>query len=171
MIQDGRPAADAPAEERVLSREAMIEAYGPPRRFRLVFTNGVFDLLHRGHAACLEAARRLGDALVVGVNSDASARRLKGPGRPVQPEEDRAFLVASLRCVDAVCLFGDDTPRSLVVALLPDVLVKGGDYAPEEVAGGDVVREAGGSVRIVPLEPGRSTSSLIERLRGPEDGS
>ncbi|MDT8437003.1 MAG: D-glycero-beta-D-manno-heptose 1-phosphate adenylyltransferase [Gemmatimonadota bacterium] len=151
--------------ERVLSRTALVDRYGPPRPYRLVFTNGVFDLLHRGHVASLEAARRLGDRLVVGVNSDASVRRLKGPERPFQPEDDRASLVAALRCVDAVTVFDEDTPEALVAALRPEVLVKGADYEGRPVAGADAVRAAGGEVRLVPLLPGRSTSDLVARIR------
>lgn len=151
--------------ERVLRREEAVRRHGRPREERLVFTNGCFDLLHRGHAAYLSAAAALGDRLLVGVNSDASVRRLKGPGRPVTPEEDRAYLLASLRSVDAVTLFGEDTPLALIRELVPDVLVKGADYEPHEVVGRDVVEEAGGEVRLVPLEPGRSTSALLRRIR------
>lgn len=135
----------------------------------MVFTNGCFDLLHRGHLSLLERARALGDLLVVGLNSDASARRLKGPGRPLVPEEDRAYLLASLRPVDAVTIFDEDTPLALIRALLPDVLVKGADYRPEEVVGAEVVRAAGGTVHLLPLEEGRSTSGLLKRIRQ-EDG-
>lgn len=131
----------------------------------LVFTNGVFDLLHPGHVDLLLAARALGDALVVGVNTDASVRRLKGPGRPVRAEADRAYVLAALEAVDAVVLFGEDTPRELIRALRPDVLVKGGDYTPDRVVGRDDVQTWGGRVVIVPLTPGQSTTSIIERLR------
>lgn len=132
----------------------------------MVFTNGVFDLLHPGHVTYLHAARTLGDALVVAVNTDASARRLaKGPDRPFVPEADRALLLAGLECVDAVVLFPEETPQSLVAALLPDVLVKGGDYTPDSVAGGAEVRGAGGEVRIIPFLPGYSTTELVRRIR------
>lgn len=131
----------------------------------VVFTNGVFDLLHPGHVDVLTAARAEGDMLVVGVNSDASVRRLKGPTRPVRGEAERAVLLAALECVDAVVVFGEDTPRELVGALLPDVIVKGGDYAPETVVGADVVTARGGRVVIVPLTPGHSTTSTIEQVR------
>ncbi len=131
----------------------------------MVFTNGCFDLLHRGHVSLLERARALGDLLVVGLNSDASVRRLKGRGRPLVPEEDRAYVLASLRAVDAVTIFDEDTPLALIRALLPDVLVKGADYRPEEVVGAEVVRDAGGIVHLLSLEEGRSTSGLLERIR------
>lgn len=142
-----------------------VRRFGPGRDFRLVFTNGCFDLLHRGHAAYLNAAAALGDRLLVGLNSDASVRRLKGPGRPVLPLDDRAYLLASLEAVDAVVVFDEDTPLRLIEALLPDVLVKGADYRPEEVVGRDVVEEAGGDVMLLELEEGRSTSGLLERIR------
>ena len=158
--------------EKVLSREEVLARFGPPGRGRVVFTNGVFDLLHRGHVEYLCAARALGDALVVGVNTDASTRRLgKGADRPINGEDDRALVVAGLACVDAVTLFDEDTPRELIAALLPDVLVKGGDYTVETVAGAREVMEAGGRVEIIPLTPGRSTTSILERARrGGEDG-
>jgi rfaE bifunctional protein nucleotidyltransferase chain/domain len=140
-------------------------------RGAVVFTNGVFDLLHRGHVDVLVAARREGDRLVVGVNSDASVRRLgKGPGRPVRAEAERAMVLAALECVDAVVIFDQDTPGELVARLQPDVIVKGGDYSPESVAGGDVVRARGGRVVIVPLTAGHSTTSTIEKLRGTHQG-
>ena len=132
----------------------------------VVFTNGVFDLLHAGHVTLLEAARAEGISLIVGVNTDASARRLnKGMGRPVTGEQDRARVLAALEAVDCVVLFDEDTPLELVRLLRPDVLVKGGDYAPDDVVGGDVVRSGGGRVVIVPLVPGYSTTSIVERLR------
>lgn len=161
-----------PPADKILSREQVLLRYGPPGRGRVVFTNGVFDLLHRGHVEYLYAARALGDALVVGVNTDASARRLgKGPERPVNGEEDRAFVLAGLGCVDAVTLFDEDTPRELVAALLPDVLVKGGDYTVETIAGAEEVTAAGGRVEVLPLVPGRSTTGILERARrGGEDG-
>jgi len=132
----------------------------------VVFTNGVFDLFHAGHVHVLERAAALGASLIVGVNSDASARRLgKGSDRPIVAEADRARIVASLGCVDGVVLFDDDTPADLITALLPDVLVKGGDYRADAVVGADVVRAHGGRVVIVPLLPGRSATRLLERLR------
>jgi rfaE bifunctional protein nucleotidyltransferase chain/domain len=136
------------------------------QRGRVVFTNGVFDLLHTGHVDILHGARKEGDALVVGVNSDASVRRLgKGDDRPVRTQADRAYVLAALECVDAVVVFDEETPLELVRALAPDVIVKGGDYSPETVVGADVVRSKGGRVVIFPLTPGQSTTSIIERMR------
>lgn len=132
----------------------------------VVFTNGVFDLLHVGHVALLEAARGEGAALVVGVNDDASVRRLgKGAGRPLVPEARRARVVAALGAVDCVVLFGADTPRELILALRPDVLVKGADYALDQIVGAAEVTEWGGRVVRVPLVEGASTTSLAQRLR------
>jgi D-beta-D-heptose 7-phosphate kinase/D-beta-D-heptose 1-phosphate adenosyltransferase len=137
----------------------------------VVFTNGCFDVLHRGHADLLSRARREGDLLVVGVNSDASVRRLKGSERPWVPEDDRAALLAALAAVDLVVLFDEDTPLELIRRLLPDVLVKGADYRREDVVGGDEVEAAGGRVALVPLTPGRSTSRLLERLSRGSEGA
>ena len=134
-------------------------------RGRVVFTNGVFDLLHPGHVDVLVGARRRGDALVVGLNSDASVRRLKGPARPVRSEADRAYVLAALEAVDAVTVFDEDTPLELVLALRPDVIVKGGDYAPETIVGAREVRGWGGEVVVIPLTLGHSTSAIIEKLR------
>lgn len=132
----------------------------------VVFTNGVFDLLHPGHIDVLTGARAQGDVLVVGVNSDASVRRLgKGPDRPVRSEAERAYVLAGLAAVDAVVVFDEDTPLDLVTALGPDVIVKGGDYAPDTVVGADIVRARGGRVVIIPLTPGQSTTTIIQRLR------
>jgi rfaE bifunctional protein nucleotidyltransferase chain/domain len=136
------------------------------QRGRVVFTNGVFDLLHPGHVDVLIGARGCGDVLVVGVNSDASVRRLKGPERPIRSEGERAYVLASLEAVDAVTLFEQDTPLELVQVLQPDVIVKGGDYSPDTVVGASEVRARGGEVVIIPLTPGHSTTSTIERLRG-----
>lgn len=143
----------------------MLRLYGRPRDYRLVFTNGVFDLLHRGHLASLRAARSHGDFLVVAVNSDESTRRLKGSRRPFQSESDRAEILAGLRFVDAVTVFDEDTPATLIERLLPDVLVKGADYAEDEIAGAVAVRRAGGEVVLVELEEGLSSTGLIERIR------
>lgn len=130
-----------------------------------MFTNGVFDLLHAGHVSCLAAAAGLGDRLLVAVNSDASARALgKGRGRPFNRQDDRAMVVAGLEAVDAVCLFEEETPSELIAALVPDVLVKGGDYAADEVVGADLVQKAGGRVEIIPLLEGQSTSDLVRRI-------
>jgi len=137
----------------------------------VVFTNGVFELLHVGHVALLEAARGEGEALVVGVNSDASARRLaKGPSRPAVPETERARLLAALECVDIVVTFGEDTPLELICLLKPDVLVKGADYARDAIVGAGEVEGWGGRVVRVPLVANRSTTRLLESLRrGPGD--
>lgn len=135
-----------------------------------MFTNGVFDLLHPGHVDVLVAARAEGDALVVGVNSDASVRRLKGPTRPACDQGARATMLAALECVDAVVVFDEDTPIDLVVAIQPDVIVKGGDYQPDTVVGADVVAKRGGRVVIVPLLAGYSTTSTIARLQEIADG-
>jgi len=132
----------------------------------LVFTNGVFDLIHRGHVAYLAAARAEGAALIVGINTDASARRLgRGAGRPVNAERDRAYVLAGLASVDAVTLFDEDTPRELVAALEPDVLAKGADYALADIVGADLVAARGGRVVRVPLEEGLSTTNLIEKAK------
>ena len=136
----------------------------------VVFTNGVFDLLHPGHVDVLAAARAEGDALVVGVNSDASVRRLKGPNRPVRDQEERTTMLGALECVDAVVVFDEDTPIALVRALEPDVIVKGGDYSPDSVVGADIVAKRGGRVVIVPLLAGHSTTATIARVRETRDG-
>jgi len=133
---------------------------------RVAFTNGVFDLLHPGHIDVLLGARRQGDALVVGVNGDESVRRLKGPERPIRSAAERCYVLAALEMVDVVVVFDEDTPRELIGALRPDVLVKGGDYDEASVVGSSDVRGWGGSVVIIPLTPGHSTTSTIERLRG-----
>ncbi len=133
---------------------------------RVVFTNGVFDLLHPGHVDVLRAARERGDALVVGINGDASVRRLKGPERPVRSEAERAYVLAALESVDAVAVFEQDTPLELVLALRPDVVVKGGDYSEATIVGAPEVRSWGGDVVVVPLTPGQSTTSIIHKLRG-----
>ena len=132
---------------------------------RLVFTNGVFDLLHVGHVRYLAQARALGDALVVAINSDRCVRELKGPERPVFDEAERAEILAALRHVDYVVVFDDVSPRSLIKSLLPDVLVKGGDYQLDEIHGREEVEAAGGRVVSLPFVAGASTSSLIERMK------
>lgn len=134
-------------------------------RGAVVFTNGVFDLIHRGHVDVLNEARREGAALIVGINGDASVRRLKGEERPVCAAPDRAYVLAALEAVDVVVVFDQDTPLELVQLLLPDVIVKGGDYSPETIVGADVVRARGGRVVVVPIVPGHSTTSTIEKLR------
>ena len=133
---------------------------------RIVFTNGCFDLLHVGHTRYLQAARALGDLLVVGVNSDASVRSLsKSPDRPIVDEAQRAEVLAALGCVDYVVIFTEPDPLNLITALQPDVLVKGGDWAVERIIGRDVVERRGGTVRTIPLVPGMSTTTLIQRIR------
>jgi rfaE bifunctional protein nucleotidyltransferase chain/domain len=134
-------------------------------RKNVVFTNGVFDILHRGHAEYLAAAKSLGDVLIVGVNSDASVRKIKGPSRPIVNENDRAFMLAQLVPVDAVCIFDQETPLEMITALLPNVLVKGADWNVNDVVGKDVVERAGGKVLTVPLVPQRSTTNIIARIR------
>ena len=154
------------AAAKILARNEVVDRLGPGRSFRLVFTNGCFDLLHPGHVHCLERARRLGDALLVAVNTDRSVRSLgKGGERPFMDEDARAGVVAALECVDRVTLFDEETPAALIGEVLPDVLVKGGDYSEDEVAGAELVRAAGGRVVIVPRVPGYSTSALARRLR------
>ena len=130
----------------------------------VVFTNGCFDILHRGHVEYLQQSREMGDALIVGLNSDDSVTRLKGRGRPLLPQEDRAFLLASLMAVDYVCIFEEDTPAQLIRALQPDILIKGGDYQVHEIVGRDVVEGRGGKVVTVPLLPNRSTSDIIRKI-------
>lgn len=160
----------APADK-VLSRDALVARFGRPRSGRLVFTNGCFDLLHPGHVTYLARARALGDALVVGVNTDASVRRLdKAAERPLVGQAARALVLAALESVDAVGLFDEDTPAALVDALLPDVLVKGGDYTPDQVVGREAVERAGGRVEIIPFVEGYSTTALLRRIRETGDG-
>ena len=130
----------------------------------LVFTNGCFDILHRGHADYLAFARSQGDALVVGLNSDASVRRAKGPTRPVNPEQDRAYVLGSLRAVDFVVIFDEDEPRDLIAQILPDVLVKGKDWA-HYVSGRDIVEANGGRVVLAEMVEGRSTTATIEKMK------
>jgi rfaE bifunctional protein nucleotidyltransferase chain/domain len=154
---------------KVLSRRALVRRVAALRREgrRIVFTNGCFDLLHPGHVRYLVRARRLGDALVVGVNSDRSVRRLgKGAGRPVQHEADRAEVLAALAAVDYVTIFDEDTPLELIRAVAPDVLVKGGDWPVERIVGADLVRSHGGRVRSLPFASGYSTTALVRRLGG-----
>jgi D-glycero-beta-D-manno-heptose 1-phosphate adenylyltransferase len=132
---------------------------------KIVFTNGVFDILHRGHIHLLADARDFGDVLIVGLNSDNSVSRLK-PGRPLQDEHTRAIVMASLTIVDAVVLFNEDTPFELIKAIQPDVLVKGGDYKPETVVGADIVKASGGKVEIAPLLEGFSTTAIEQKIKG-----
>lgn len=147
-----------------LSPETFHQAF-PQRPGKLCFTNGCFDLLHPGHVQYLEDVRALGDFLVVGLNSDASTRRLKGPARPIQDEWARARILLGLRSVDAVVRFDEDTPFELIKALQPDVLAKGGDYTPDTVVGRDIVEARGGRLVLVPFLPGHSSSTLEQRIR------
>lgn len=150
----------APVEELVKIRRDLRE-----RGLRVVLTNGCFDLLHRGHVEYLTTAKGLGDILIVGLNSDASVRRQgKGAGRPILPAEDRAILLAALESVDYVCIFEEDTPLRLIEALLPDLLVKGGDYGIDQIVGRETVEENGGQVVTVPEVPGRSSTAIIEHI-------
>jgi len=147
----------------VVSREELIDIRRDARRAGLtvVFTNGCFDLIHPGHVDVLEKAGALGDLLVVGLNSDRSVTALKGPCRPVTPLGDRTRVLAALETVDYVCPFDEDTPAELIAAVVPDVLVKGGDYGPDDIVGRDTVEAAGGRVVVVPLSEGYSTTDLI----------
>ena len=158
--------------EKIISPEQM---FGERQRLRaagkrLVFTNGVFDLLHVGHVRYLAQARALGDALVVAINSDRTVRELKGPDRPVFDQAERAEILAALRSVDYVTIFDDISPRGLIATLLPDVLVKGGDYQLDQIHGREEVEAAGGNVISLPFVEGASTSSLIERMK-PQKGT
>mgnify|MGYP000653858051 FL=1 len=150
---------------RLLSRQTLVARFGPPRDGTVVFTNGCFELLHRGHVEYLAQAKALGDVLVVGLNSDASVQRLRGAGRPLVTEADRAAVLVALRSVDAVTLFDEDTPLELISTLLPDVLVKGGDYDLDGIVGREVVEEAGGEVRALPFVEGHSTTSILDRFK------
>jgi D-beta-D-heptose 7-phosphate kinase/D-beta-D-heptose 1-phosphate adenosyltransferase len=132
----------------------------------VVFTNGVFDILHPGHLRYLQQARALGDALIIGLNADASVRRNKGPERPINPEAERAEILEALECVDAVVLFDEDTPAEIIRAIGPDILVKGADWAADAIVGRDTVEARGGRVVRVPIERGYSTTAIIERIRG-----
>jgi D-beta-D-heptose 7-phosphate kinase/D-beta-D-heptose 1-phosphate adenosyltransferase len=151
----------------ILTLEEAILRFGPDKRNgrRVVFTNGCFDLLHPGHLRGFELARELGDVLIVGLNSDASVRQLKGPGRPVIPERERAEILAALESVDAVVIFDELTPREVISRLLPDVLVKGGDWPGDQIVGREEVEAAGGRVVSVPLVPGYSTSAILQKIR------
>jgi rfaE bifunctional protein nucleotidyltransferase chain/domain len=131
----------------------------------VVFTNGVFDLLHVGHLRYLQQARALGDALIVGLNSDRSVRQVKGPARPITAEAERAEILEALACVDGVVIFDEPTPHDLIEALRPDILVKGADWAADAIVGRDIVEARGGRVVRVPIEPGHSTTALIEKIR------
>jgi len=152
---------------RVVNEVQLLEDVAAARHAgrRIAFTNGCFDLLHPGHICSLERARSLGDALVVAVNSDRSVREMKGPDRPLVCERERAEVLAAFAAVDWVVIFDDPTPRRLIAALLPDVLVKGGDWGENEIVGREEVEAAGGEVVRIPVEPGYSTTEIIQRIR------
>jgi D-glycero-beta-D-manno-heptose 1-phosphate adenylyltransferase len=156
-------------EQKIFQKKAILQRIKVGRDMfnqKFVFTNGCFDILHKGHADYLAKTRSLGDFLIVGLNTDASVKRQnKAPGRPVNDELSRAFVLASLHVVDAVVLFDEDTPYELIKAIQPDVLVKGADYKPEDIVGGDVVRARGGEVVTIELTEGFSTSRLIEKIK------
>jgi rfaE bifunctional protein nucleotidyltransferase chain/domain len=155
-------------KSKILSRLALKRRLASLRRSgkRIVFTNGCFDLIHPGHIRYLRAAERLGDVLVVALNSDDSARRVKGPGRPLVPEHDRCEVIAAMEMVDYVTVFDDDTPYALIRYLEPDVLVKGGDWQPDRIVGADLVRARGGRVRSLPYARGYSTTALVRKVEG-----
>jgi rfaE bifunctional protein nucleotidyltransferase chain/domain len=156
-----------PLNPEILSLDEAILRFGREKRNgrRIVFTNGCFDLLHPGHIGSLEQARSLGDALVVGINSDASVRQLKGAGRPVLPERERAEILAAMECVDAVVIFDEPTPREVIARLLPDVLVKGGDWPGDQIVGREEVEAAGGRVVSIPVVAGYSTTEILRKIR------
>lgn len=164
VMDDARSAAQ---QAKILNRDTLSQRLRQWRDQgeRIVFTNGCFDLLHAGHVSYLEQARHYGQRLIVGLNSDASVRALKGPRRPIMPEVDRAHVLAALAAVDAVVLFGEETPLELIRVVRPDVLVKGADYRPDQVVGADEVQRHGGQLVLIPLLPDRSTSDLVARLR------
>jgi rfaE bifunctional protein nucleotidyltransferase chain/domain len=153
-------------EQRILSRAQLSKKIDELRKAgkKIVTTNGCFDILHVGHARILEQARKFGDVLVVGLNSDASVKKLKGAARPIVPQDDRAELLASLKCVDYVSIFDEDTPVEFLKAVKPNVHVKGADYTPAALAETPVVESFGGRVEILQLVPGRSTTSLIDKI-------
>ncbi len=152
---------------RVYTLKELVEQRAEWKAFGLsvVFTNGVFDIVHRGHVEYLNASKKLGDILVVGMNSDASVKRIKGPLRPIVPEADRAYIVSQLACIDAVCLFEEDTPITIISAVVPDVLVKGADWNINAIVGKDVVEAAGGTVQTIEFIPDRSTTNIIDIIK------
>jgi len=170
MTRDGSgfasTGAGAPREAPMTLADArVLRATLAARGQTVVFTNGVFDILHPGHLRYLQQARALGDALIIGLNSDASVRRNKGPERPINPEHERAEILAALACVDAVVVFDEETPAEIIQALQPDVLVKGADWAEDAIVGRDTVEARGGRVVRVPVEQGYSTTAIIEKIR------
>jgi rfaE bifunctional protein nucleotidyltransferase chain/domain len=158
---------DSLTHRSVLTLDEAILRFGREKRNgrRVVFTNGCFDVLHPGHIRTLEHARELGDALIVGINSDASVQQLKGAGRPLIPQNERAEILAALASVDAVVIFNEPTPRETIAALLPDVLVKGGDWADNKIIGREEVEAAGGRVVSIPVVPGYSTTEILRKIR------
>lgn len=154
-------------ENKIFSKDALLHHCNQWRAMgkKLVFTNGCFDLLHRGHIDYLAKAADHGNILIIGVNTDASVKRLKGEDRPINKEEDRMFQLAALLCVDAVCLFDEDTPEDLIKMVRPDVLAKGGDYTIDTIVGAEFVLQNGGNVEVIPFVPGYSTSSLIANIK------
>ena len=158
--------ADKSYEEKVLTFEAAtaLRSRARTNSNSIVFTNGCFDLLHRGHVTFLQRARALGDVMILGLNSDHSVRRLKGPGRPILLLEDRVALLAGLESVDHICVFEEDTPETLLHLLLPDILVKGGDYRNDQIVGRDIVESGGGEVTTLPFTEGCSTTEIIRRI-------
>jgi D-beta-D-heptose 7-phosphate kinase/D-beta-D-heptose 1-phosphate adenosyltransferase len=150
----------------VVTRADLVRIRGQLKREgkKVVFTNGCFDIIHRGHVEYLTKAKALGDVLIVGMNTDASVRRLKGTARPVVCQEDRAFVLAAFRVVDYVCLFEEDTPHDLISVVVPDVLVKGSDWAIDSIVGKDIVEAAGGSVQTIDFVPNRSTTDIIKKI-------
>lgn len=154
----------------VLTKDEVISAVASWRKNgqTIVFTNGCFDILHRGHVDYLNRAKQLGDVLIVGINSDRSVQKLKGRGQPFVGQEDRAFILSELKAVDVVSIFDEDTPFNLINAIKPDILVKGGDYKKDEIVGGDIVENNGGRVEVISFVDGKSTTDLIETIRKAE---
>lgn len=155
-------------QQKILNKSTLLPTLERLRKFgkKIVFTNGCFDILHPGHIHTLQEAAALGDFLLVAINSDASVKRLKGPNRPVNAEDARALVIAALSMVDGVCIFDEDTPLQLIQKIMPDVLVKGGDYQPHEVVGSAEVNTHGGKVAIISYLEGYSTTSLIDQMKG-----
>jgi D-beta-D-heptose 7-phosphate kinase/D-beta-D-heptose 1-phosphate adenosyltransferase len=156
---------DLHIHQKIVSRDFFRENALKLHRQKIVFTNGCFDVLHYGHVRYLLEAKKLGDILVVGLNSDESVRRLKGPTRPVNGEKERAFVLAALACIDYVVIFGEDTPKELIETVIPDVLVKGGDYDLSNIVGADFVTRNGGTVTTIPFVEGFSSTHIIEQLK------
>lgn len=160
-----RPLLNNNIEQKIVSRDFFVENAVKLHRQKIVFTNGCFDVLHFGHVHYLLQAKALGDILVVGLNSDDSVRRLKGPSRPINGEKERAFVLAALSCIDYVIVFEEDTPKELIETVRPDVLVKGGDYALDQIVGADFVTRNGGTVTTLPFVEGFSSTRIIEQLK------